>query len=81
MVANEFKAAFKLAASDATLQDHATDMFDGFALRGFGPITATVEQMAWLIRWQGQQLNGGWDMEAVNQVRDCLRRTCTIVGA
>jgi hypothetical protein len=75
----EFKAAVALAKSDVDLSNQEQDHFYGFGLPDFEPVVTTIPQVARLIRWQAQYMNGEWDMEALNEVRECGRRRFLIV--
>ena len=76
----EFKKAFALAESDVELINEVDlSPFDGFGLPDFQPVAVTTAQVAGLLRWQGQFIFGGWDMEAVNEVRNCGRRRFEVI--
>ena len=79
MNSEQFRRAFKLADSAADLSEFSTEQFNGFGLPDFKPVTVRVGDVARLLRWQGQYLFGGWDMEAVNEVRVCGRRSFVVV--
>ena len=66
---NELQEAFDLAKSDTDLTLHDFDVFFGFGLPDFEPVSCTIQQVARLIRWQCQYLNGQWDMEAFDEIR------------
>ncbi len=76
----EFKRVFALAKSDADLSDVDDSPLHGCALPEFQPVATTVEMVAKLVRWQGQDLFGGWDMEAVNEVHEIGRRRFLIIN-
>ncbi len=78
MTTAEFKEAVEIAASSIEL-NHCLSIFDGFGLPGFRPITVTLFQVARLIRWQALQINGEWDNEALNDVRNFGRCRFVIV--
>lgn len=80
MTTQEFRAAFAVADSSAELLAEDLAPFDGFGLPDFQPVTVTLRQVARLIRWQAQQLNGGWDSAALDEVRNCGRRRFVMVG-
>ena len=79
MNATQFRAAFKLADSDAEIGGNM-NLLCRFALRNFQPVTVRVEDVARLIRWQAKCLNGTWDMEALDEVRRHGRRKFIVVG-
>ena len=72
MTKKEFDAAVTIAKDGPSLAhelDNMDTLFDGFALASFEAVTCTLDQVAMLIRWQCHQLNGQWDMEAMNEIR------------
>ena len=80
MNAAEFKAAVAVAkTSSLDLSNENIDHFYGFGLSDFEPVVATIPQVARLLRWQAEYLNGEWDMEAMSEVRNAGRRKFTIV--
>lgn len=79
MTTREFKDAFTIAKSDVSLVQHDIDIFDGFGLSEFQPVTVTVEQVARLIRYQAQYMNGGWDSEALDEIRELGRRKFVVL--
>lgn len=76
----QLDAALKMAQSDADLQSHDINVFDGFGLPSFSPIIVTIPQVARLIRWQAIYLNGGVDSAALAEVADAGRRKFTVIG-
>ena len=80
MTTQEFKAAFKLANSGQDLSEVDMGHLFGFGLKGFKPTATTIDAVARMLRWQGMQFNGQWDMEAVNEVREVGRYKFIIVG-
>lgn len=80
MTTAEFKTAFSIANGPADLSAVDLAPFDGFGLPEFKPVTVTLSQVARLIRWQAAQLNGDWNSEMLNEVRDCGRRRFIIAG-
>lgn len=80
MTHKEFSAAVALAQTNMELSHHDIDLFDGYGTPGFCPVCCTLPQVARLIRWQCQYLNGGWDMEELNTLRAFARTRFTIVG-
>jgi hypothetical protein len=69
----EFNKAFELAKQGAGSFDNL-DLFNGFGFRDFTPVCCTLEAMAGLMKWQALQLNGAWDMEALNTIWDSKRK-------
>jgi hypothetical protein len=82
MTTKEFKAAFALAESQEVLPVGFADLgaFDGFALKEFQPVTVTLAHVAALIRYQAGYMSGGFDAEALAEVRECGRRRFVIAG-
>lgn len=86
MNAVEYKAAFAIADNPAIdLSGEDTSILDGFALRDFGPVVATLRQVAAVMRWQGLFIMvkpGGskWDAEALTEIRECFRKRVTVAG-
>ena len=83
MTAAEFKAAVALAKNPsvdliAETRDCA-DIFDGFALTDFQPVTVSLQQVAGLIAYQALQFNGEWDNIALNEIRTSGRKKFIIV--
>jgi len=79
----EFSKALALAQSDETFEeqeyDEALNLFSGCALRDFVPVHTTIRPVAVLIRYQCQYLNGGWDLEAIDDMAHIARRNFMIV--
>ena len=74
MTKQEFARAFMIAKGGQDLTNSSIDHFYGFGLPDFGKTTCTVDQLARLIRYQAQYLSGGWDMDALNEVREYGRK-------
>lgn len=66
MTNSHLQQAMEIARSDKELQH--TSIFDGFGLAGFQQVTVTLEALAWLIRWQCFQMDGGIDQDALNEI-------------
>jgi len=81
MTKPELDQAWRLAQSDADLSAENLDIFDGFGLPGFQPVYCTQRQVARLIRWQCQYMNGEWDMAALNEIARCGRRGFQILSS
>lgn len=85
MKAAEFKRAFAIADNphreeiplDKLYESLA--LFDGFALPDFQPVTCRIMDVVALIIWQCAQFNGGWDMAALNEIREAGRKRFLIV--
>lgn len=81
MNAVEYKRAFLLAQdADVDLSDESLDIFDGYGLRDFDPVVATVRQVARLMRYQALQFNGDWVNEELTQIKEIFRKKVTMVG-
>ena len=76
----QFNKAFELAKARVELLDVDFGLFDGFALQEFEPVTCTIKQVAALMRYQGQYLNGNWNMEKINNIREIGRTKFMVVG-
>ena len=79
MTRPEFKQSFAIAQSNEFLPDSG-ELFWGFGLPDFKPVKCTLRHVAELIRWQARQLNGEWDMPAVQEIADLGRKRFEIVG-
>lgn len=80
MTTREFKAAFAIASSNAVLEEELLNPFDGCAIYPFPKLTVTLRHVAKIIRYQAQYMNGGWDAEALEDVRFLGRKNWTVVG-
>jgi hypothetical protein len=81
MNAQEFKAAFAIAASNKDLSTVEIDHFFGFGLKDFEPVSTTLDAVAWLMRWQARYMNGGWDQEALDEIRTAGRKKFIIIDS
>jgi hypothetical protein len=70
MTHNQLQRAVEIAKSNTDLLTESSqiDIFDGFGLGSFKPVTVTVKQVAALIRWQCFQFNGGIDATELNNL-------------
>ena len=80
MKASDFRRAFALANSDTDLSAVDDSILYGCGLPTFTPVVATLEMVAKLIRWQCWRLDGQWDGEALNEMRDILKRKVVALG-
>ena len=80
MTTTEFKKAFEVASGKADLSHASLDPFNGFGLSEFERVFVTVAQVARLIRWQAQLVNGGWDNAALTEVAEVGRRKFAILA-
>ena len=76
----QFNQAFELAKAKVELLDVDFGLFDGCAYPDFEPVTCTIKQVAALMRWQARYLNGNWDMEEINDIREVGRAKFMVVG-
>lgn len=70
------KAQLDKAVAMARVGDVDSDsleIFNGFGLCEFHPITCTLRALAALVRWQCFQLNGEIDCAALNEIRTAGR--------
>jgi hypothetical protein len=67
MTAEQFNIALGIAKSNRNLLDVDMDALHGFGLSDFVPVAVPIEAAARCIRWQAQQMNGGWDSEALSE--------------
>lgn len=74
----QLEAAVAIARSAADLLGEDIDVFHGYGLHGFKPVTCTLRQVAALIRWQCVYLNGNLDGAALDELAD-LGKTRFIV--
>ena len=65
----ELEQAWTMANDESIdLSGESMVLFEGFGLPGFKPVYVTIKQLAKLIRWQCQYINGGWDLEELNSI-------------
>lgn len=76
----ELKQALAIAKSKIDLQDQDISIFDGYGLSDFKVVHVTVLQVARLIRWQAQYMNGSWDAEEINSIANRGRKYFQIIG-
>lgn len=79
MTRNELSAALKIARSEADLSKVDTSILFGYGLKNFGPVVATIETVAAVIRWDCVALNGEIDSEALDNLHSNFRRKVSIV--
>lgn len=76
----EFKRAFAVASSDQNLTNVDMGHLFGFGLRDFQPVSTTVEAVARMMRWQAHQMNGGWDEQALDEIRVAGRTRFIVIN-
>lgn len=80
MTKDEFKAAVQIAQSNKNLDNVDDSHLFGFGLREFKPTATTLDAVAKTIRWQAAQWDGGWDMEALNEVLTFGRKKFMVIA-
>lgn len=73
MTKNQFDAAVKMA-SEGTFGDADDTVLHGCGLPDFKPVTVTLAAAARFIAWHCQCLNGSFDSEALNDMRNISRK-------
>ena len=77
----EMAQALKIAKNpDNDLTGEDISLFDGYGLPGFVRIHVTLRQVARVIRWQAQRMDGTWDGEEINMIAHHGRRRFVIIG-
>jgi len=75
MTAKQIALAVKIAQAGVVADMADADKFLGIATRDVsGPVCATVEEVAGLLRYQCLQFNGGWDHQEQADLTPHLRR-------
>ena len=64
----DYSEALAIAQSKADLTKEDIDIFAGFGLKVFMPVTVTLRQVARLMRWQAGQFNGEWNAAELNAI-------------
>jgi hypothetical protein len=73
MTKAQFDAATKMA-KEGTYGDVDDTILDGCGLPDFKPVTVSIDAAARFIAWQCLCLNGQFDQEALNEMREISRR-------
>ena len=77
---NEFSLALAMAQDrNIDLSNVDDTHLDGCGLPTFDKVATSIKAVAKLIRWQAQYLNGSWDMDEINNLRNISRRKFEIV--
>jgi len=79
MNAQQLRNAMALARIGQTVAPDDLDVFNGFALPDYQPVTVTTRHIAGLLRWQCFQFNGGIDVHALDEIRRFGRRRFIVV--
>ena len=77
----EMAKALKIAKNqniDLFKEDIA--IFDGYGLRGFEPIHVTLNQIARIIRWQAQCMDGTLNAEEINAIAAIGKKKFRVIG-
>ena len=77
----ELNEAFAVAKSNVDLSMEDISNFDGFGLSDSRRFHVTIGQVARLIRYQCQQMDGGYDAENFNDIAEFGRKRFTVYGA
>lgn len=82
MTKAEFDRAFKLADSKESTGCYVEDMgiLYGCGDPAFERVSATVELVAFWIRWQAKRFDGTWDPEELNLCAQIARRKISLLG-
>jgi hypothetical protein len=82
MTAEQFRIAFTIAKADVTIDSvkHTLIPFDGFGMLDFEPVSVTIEQVASLMRYQAQMINGAWDQEELESIKFYGKKRFLIKG-
>lgn len=62
-----------------SLEKEDISHFDGFGLPGFKRVTATILQVASLLRWQCIRMNGSVDADALQECTNFLKKKVELV--
>ena len=77
----DLDSALAIARSDAPLNVADLEIFDGFGLAGFAPITCTLDALAMLVRWQCVCFDGSIDAVALQEIATCGRHRFSVLTA
>lgn len=81
MTNDQLDRAMKKAQNfEVSLLEVDIDIFNGYGLPSFRQITATLTQVAAVIRWQCIYLNGNVDAEALDLLARVFRHKVLIMG-
>lgn len=77
----ELQQAMALAKNPKNdLSQEDINLFSGYGLSDFQRVHVSLRQVARLIRWQAQFMDGTWDAEEINQIADRGRKFFMIIG-
>lgn len=81
MTKDQLQCAVEIATSneDLSTEMEQIDIFSGYGLSNFKPVTVTVKQLAALVRWQCAQFNGGIDAQALNEIAELGKKRFQVV--
>lgn len=75
----EFSRALEAAKSDECFLDVDDSLLFGCGLVDFEPVHCSTKQVAKLIRYQAQYLNGNWDWNEINDLARIARKKFIIL--
>ncbi len=69
-------------AKDSTIDllNEDISLFDGYGMEDFTPVHVTLRQVARVIRWQAQYMNGTWNAAEINMIAHYGRKRFMIIG-
>ena len=81
MTKMEMAKALEIAKNpNINLLKEDISIFDGFGLHGFEPIHVTLNQIARIIRWQAQCMDGTWNAEEINAIATIGKKKFRVIG-
>ena len=82
MTKTELTEAFAMSRDNPDNCVHFGDIwvFAGYGLHGFKPVHCRLIDIARLLLWQCQNLDGSWDMEEMGEIAKLGRKLFIIVG-
>jgi len=81
MTKYEAQQAWKIAEDEnIALDNEDLSPLFGYGKKTFQPVYVTLRQVAAVMRWQGLQMNGLWDMREVSDLITLGRRNFIILN-
>jgi len=80
MKTRDLDEALAIARTDRPLALADLEIFDGFGLPDYRPVTCTLEALAMLVRWQCIRFDGSVDSEALQEIATLGRRRFTVLA-
>lgn len=65
---------------EINLSNEDISLFDGYGLDDFTPVHVTINQVARVIRWQAQYMDGTWDAAEIHMIAHYGRKRFRIIG-